>query len=422
MSSVALANPINRHTRFPDNHSTKIYGAPELTHHFPDLDDVNYGATWEVDIWSLGCVFSEFLVWTICGSRGLVEFRHLRRRDTDAVPRHKESGYSGCFHDGENTIEAVPEMLNRVLQYKRTSDYISEQIVGFILRDMLVPQKSRVEARRLLSRFDGLMQSHANRSASLRHSLTVDRRSASPLAQPQPSLHRNGTIDSYQTARQPQRNSDTGNSPGLLESPISRPYSCESSHTPSPESRISHPSRDIRVPRDGIITSSFERELAQMELADQNHNRHDSRHIIGGGPRPEPATHSAGSGMSYLLDRAPLTHHPYSDSERRPGITYPQPRLPRGLSMSLRPDIHIDIPPLHTSSNPSHYLPRTPNQDLDKVLVQEVLVRINERKLKQGQGPEALPCHDRVMGTIGGREQVSVVLNLETVYLCADEH
>lgn len=159
MSSIALVRTGNKSVKSPDNMSTKMYGAPELTQHYPSLDSVDYGALWDIDIWSMGCVLFEVLVWTTCGSRGLSEFFEMRRQETDTIPNHASQGYSGCFHNGTARIQAVDKMKDLVVERRRVFDDLSGSIGDLILKEMLRPSNtSRLEARTLLHRFGDLLE------------------------------------------------------------------------------------------------------------------------------------------------------------------------------------------------------------------------------------------------------------------------
>lgn len=159
MSSIALVRSTNKSVRVPDNDSTRMYGAPELTNHHPELASIDYGALWDVDIWSMGCVLFEVLVWTTCGFRGLEEFFQMRQRETEIVPKHTSQGYSGCFHNGKTRIQAVDTMFHIVKRRKREFDDLSDSIGELILREMLRPsEKSRLEAKTLLHRFEEVLE------------------------------------------------------------------------------------------------------------------------------------------------------------------------------------------------------------------------------------------------------------------------
>lgn len=159
MSSIALVRSTNKSVRGTDNDSTRMYGAPELTNHYPALASIDYGALWDIDIWSMGCVLFEVLVWTTCGFRGLSEFFRMRQRETEIVPKHTPQGYSGCFHNGETRIQAVDKMFGIVKGRKRVFDDLSDSIGKLILREMLRPSdKSRLEAKTLLHRFEEVLE------------------------------------------------------------------------------------------------------------------------------------------------------------------------------------------------------------------------------------------------------------------------
>lgn len=162
MSSLAIVESRCRRFKLHDNHSTKVYGAPELTHYHPELDDINYRATSHVDIWSIGCVMCDILVWTNLGPEGLAEFFELRRDETDRFPDHRQAGYSGCFHNGVCRLGAVDYMIGRALQTRRIFDNVSDGIGALVLRDMLIPKDDvRAEANILESRLKTVLRACA---------------------------------------------------------------------------------------------------------------------------------------------------------------------------------------------------------------------------------------------------------------------
>lgn len=408
MSSMTLADIKNKHTMFPDNHSTKIYGAPELTHHSADLDDVDYRATWEADIWSLGCIFCELMVWTICGDRGLAEFFHLRQRDTDAVLRHKESGYSGSFHDGENRIAAVSEMITRALGRRRVFDDISEHVVDFILPLMLVPKREvRMNARGLWSRFP---RDAADRPRSLHQSLVADRPASSSTPY-NPRASRSGTMDSYYTAEQ--HHSDAGPWPDLGP-PGTSPYPRDLSY-----SRGIHTSNTTanRYPQTRMITSNLQAEPAQMKPADQHHDYSTTNHrhsVLGAGSsRPEPVTRSATDATlargQLLSSSRPLSERP--DHSRAPhtipelGLyrpSYPDDSGAQTQSSATHVESQVDEDARRAASPQS----KGPCDPFKLILVKDVLEWLSQKKSAGGNWIRPLADYDRAMAAIRDREQV----------------
>lgn len=158
MSSTELLKRDRQSTSSIDNQGTKMYAAPELTHHHPELAGLNFKATSPMDLWSLGCVLCEVLVWTICGHRGLEEFLHLRQNDANMVyPRHKLQGYSGCFHDSRDRIPAVDHMIRVAITRKRIFDDISEEIGHFLCDMILRPHHIRLDANQATYWLEGIL-------------------------------------------------------------------------------------------------------------------------------------------------------------------------------------------------------------------------------------------------------------------------
>lgn len=169
MSSVSLVKTTDKFVKAPADPSTKMYGAPELSSRYPDLEDINHGALWEMDIWSFGCVLFECLVWMTCGSRGVLAFFHMRQKETDIDPRHKGQGYSGCFHNGNARIKAVDDMMDLVKKRRRMFDDLSSPIGDLILREMLIANnKRRLDARTLLPRFEVILEAETQPLEHLR--------------------------------------------------------------------------------------------------------------------------------------------------------------------------------------------------------------------------------------------------------------
>lgn len=85
-----------------------------------------------VDIWSLGCVFSEAYVWMVKGWDGLQQFRLERKKAADARP-----GWRGgdCFHDGTHMLPQVRYWLDGLKPDLRNDDYAS----GRVLEQLVYP-------------------------------------------------------------------------------------------------------------------------------------------------------------------------------------------------------------------------------------------------------------------------------------------
>lgn len=182
-----------------DNRSTRTYGPPEL--HWGD--DVDYRVGPLVDVWSIGCVLLEAAVWVAFGERGRLEFQKRRRdENSEENPRQTLLGRTDSFHDGINRLNAVVEVLALIERDGRRSDDLTSAIVSIILNHVLVPKKTRYNARLLSAELDKIILK--SRQISL---LRRSRSTTSSAEHSHTSSH-----------TQPSRNSE------FVESPLSSSY------------------------------------------------------------------------------------------------------------------------------------------------------------------------------------------------------
>jgi len=74
----------------------QLTGSPES---YRD-DNITRARSGAGDIWSLGAVASEAMVWTIKGEPGRVQYQRERCRITDELPNMAGGYHVGSFHDG----------------------------------------------------------------------------------------------------------------------------------------------------------------------------------------------------------------------------------------------------------------------------------------------------------------------------------
>ncbi|KAK7977073.1 hypothetical protein PG988_004563 [Apiospora saccharicola] len=101
----------------------------------------------EMDIWALGAVFSETLVWSIRGEDGRDAYTRMRK---EAVgKRMTDAGYDGCFHDSENRLHLVDRQHHEVLTEANQDGgtFIGQQVSDIILGKMLQPLSRRGDAQ-----------------------------------------------------------------------------------------------------------------------------------------------------------------------------------------------------------------------------------------------------------------------------------
>ncbi|CAG8949741.1 hypothetical protein HYFRA_00004061 [Hymenoscyphus fraxineus] len=113
----------------PNSNTTKRvreYGSPESC--LPnDYDEPREADTWEDDIWSLGCIYSEAAIWISDGYRGLEEYRKGRTSSAGNV----------SFHDGERVLQKVLDTHRDIEDRLRRSDYITKDVLDSMVDEML---------------------------------------------------------------------------------------------------------------------------------------------------------------------------------------------------------------------------------------------------------------------------------------------
>lgn len=411
MTSIALVKTTSKSTRIPADPSTKMYGAPELTNTHSALDTIEYGTLWEVDIWSMGCVLFEALVWMTCGSRGVSEFFQMRQKETDSDLRHESQGYSGCFHNGTARIRAVDDMMDLVMERRRNFDDLSEPIGDLILREMLIPSdKRRLEPRTLLPRFEKILEAEKRPPD---HPETFEAHSWTPTTQrgsrSQDRTNHRGNKGSQ--AYDPARAYTT--SPGTRRYDSPRPISTnirastsftDSRNTfpPSIEARPMH-----AEPVSVIPIQSFDREHSRQSMI-----LSDGPHLISQSPDNSKFLQDTSNPAVKDLEQtfAERSNH---DHQHREGLTpsNDRPRLGNSSPSALAVASGSKV------KGPEPYA---------LVTISEVLKWIEKKK--SGPAPEALRDQERAMREIKDREQVrctrawlpSFKLNFRQIFVVDD--
>jgi hypothetical protein len=103
------------------------------------------------DIWSLGCLYSEALVWSVLGRNGLSQYEEERRATTDGLVGLQNTAYEICFHDGQNVLETVHKMHARVRREHRRNDFVVGEVAPLV-EDMLLTAAKRPDANEVYER------------------------------------------------------------------------------------------------------------------------------------------------------------------------------------------------------------------------------------------------------------------------------
>ncbi|KAL9035601.1 MAG: hypothetical protein Q9214_006502, partial [Letrouitia sp. 1 TL-2023] len=136
----------NRNARDTDTKGTHMYGAPE-TFRYKEIEGLPLQVESKVDVWSLGCIFSEVATWIIHDWRRVLEYR--RQRKTQAAEK------LGCdtgeiFHDAQSVLPAIKECHIDIVKSKRHDDVITEKVLQDLVEKMLVQEGQRPDVHTLL--------------------------------------------------------------------------------------------------------------------------------------------------------------------------------------------------------------------------------------------------------------------------------
>ncbi|KAN0092430.1 hypothetical protein V8E51_018277 [Hyaloscypha variabilis] len=126
-----------------DSYGTHTYGAPEC--YRPDDQSPVPQVSQSVDIWSLGCIFSEAARWIVDGPLGLLDYRQQRR---DAVSAHNIRD-DDCFHNGNDALAFIAPMHQMLARKVNKYDTVTVQVLQQLIRKMLTVNSKRASAKEI---------------------------------------------------------------------------------------------------------------------------------------------------------------------------------------------------------------------------------------------------------------------------------
>ena len=104
----------------------------------------------EVDVWSLGCVFSEAAVWSRFGWRRVLEYRRRRQREVKEIC---DLDGEHIFHNGEDVLRTVREIHGQVVKHAGSKHQVTAEILRLVNNDMLLSDvDTRVSAKTIYHR------------------------------------------------------------------------------------------------------------------------------------------------------------------------------------------------------------------------------------------------------------------------------
>jgi serine/threonine protein kinase len=122
-----------------------MIGAPECYRFDHIIDHLPLNVKQTVDIWSLGCIFSEIAVWVVLGRARLIKYRDMRKEETSRIHGHRDRG---CFHDSDGAVlTSVKSMHDEVFENVRNSDHITKSVIKKLCDEMLDIVEGRPDAQ-----------------------------------------------------------------------------------------------------------------------------------------------------------------------------------------------------------------------------------------------------------------------------------
>lgn len=119
------------------------------------LQNCDIQVTQKVDIWALGCIYAEVMVWIARGWSGLAEFRHQRFEATKLIDGFKDGD---CFHDGESRLQVVDDWLDRAVDEGPKSDYVSPLLIHLVKEMLDETAEQRPDCIKLRHRTQKLLE------------------------------------------------------------------------------------------------------------------------------------------------------------------------------------------------------------------------------------------------------------------------
>jgi len=144
----------------PDCQGTKTYGPPECMSWDPEAYHLRGFVSPDGDIWALGCVLLETAVWSVCGIRGLEEFR--RDRELENLRFHTSQACPSSFHNGKTRLQAVHLMAEKLQDRRRVHDSLTQPLCKMLYEQLLIPkEQGRLSASQAVHRLIDIIDAAA---------------------------------------------------------------------------------------------------------------------------------------------------------------------------------------------------------------------------------------------------------------------
>ncbi|KAL8726824.1 MAG: hypothetical protein Q9166_006440 [cf. Caloplaca sp. 2 TL-2023] len=130
-----------------------LQGAPE-SYRGINLEKSRLQVLQNVDIWSMGCIFSEVATWVIEGYPKVLEYRRRRRIEVQRKGGIDEE----LFHWDWKILESVTGILDEIVGNSRPTDHVTARVVQRMVKWMLMEEAhSRTGANQLVEQSNRIL-------------------------------------------------------------------------------------------------------------------------------------------------------------------------------------------------------------------------------------------------------------------------
>ncbi|CCT66861.1 uncharacterized protein FFUJ_13029 [Fusarium fujikuroi IMI 58289] len=218
---------------FQDNDGNRTYCSPEATRLYRDQEKGFMQVPVASDVWSLGCVISEAIVWVAGGTAALDEAASDRRREIlTHWPLLADGSFGECFHNSSTALTCVVKSHSAALDALHGPIFLSRNVCSLVEHWMLVPYRERQSPILIWRTFERNYREIFHPAPPLDHHST-------PLL-PQPSFHNTPILTQspmnmaeslFQPDRSPhQRTSSHSGSSRQIGMPLDRPNMQQRDH------------------------------------------------------------------------------------------------------------------------------------------------------------------------------------------------
>ncbi|KAM0233366.1 hypothetical protein ACHAPO_007060 [Fusarium lateritium] len=151
----------------------RMYSAPEAYSNYKITSEARPRLNSVADLWSLGAVFSDFLVWSIGGNDARDQYLKKRRAAVAKLHHVRQHGFDACFHDVIDRLPEVDSFHEEILQRKKPEDFLSPCMSNFILDFMMIKPEARLLPIQAKVRAEKMIED-AQRSPELQRTRTPD--------------------------------------------------------------------------------------------------------------------------------------------------------------------------------------------------------------------------------------------------------